>query len=216
MNTMIRILLLLLLTSCALFQKGPDLRKLPVDSLLDSLTLTGEGRGRLEVDNRSYVFSLEAAYSEEVDQWGLSASFPVYGEEVLIYKKIKTAKITQVQNFEKRLLESMPREWHREFQETSRKIVRFILAKKLSLARTCVQKSDDFFECQVENDTFSVRVHADQILVMKKFTNFSITYSGTNLTDSFFDHTSLTVHSYSAQDLAKQELNLELFWGQIQ
>jgi hypothetical protein len=214
---MIRILFLFLLSSCSLlFHKGPDYRQLSHETLLDSLPLTGAGRGRLEVDGKSYVFSFESAYLSENDQWGLSASFPFYGEEVLIYKNIKTAKIIQVQKFEKRLLESMPPQWHKQFQQTSRELVRFLMAKKLGIARNCVAQSDNNFECKVENDTFSVEVQREKITVTKRFKNFSISYSGVNLTESFFDRTALTVVSYDSQETPNTELNLELFWSEFQ
>lgn len=216
MVLMIRILLLTLLTSCALFKPGPDYRQLPFEKLLDSLSLTGEGRGRLEIEEKSYVFSFESAYLADLDQWGLSASFPFYGEEVLIYKNIKTAKVVEVQNFERRLLESMPPQWHKQFQTTTRGMVRFMLAKKLGLERNCANQSANTFECKVENDTFSVEVQKEKIVVTKKFKNFSISYSGSNLTESFFDRTSLSVVSYDSQDKAKTEMNLELFWSEIQ
>lgn len=217
MELMIRILFLFILTSCSTFyKKGPDYRQLPVDNLLDSLSLTGEGRGRLEINEKNYVFNFESAYLAENDQWGLSASFPFYGEEVLIYKKIKNAEVIEVQKFEKRLLEALPKKWHRKFQMTSRGLVRFILAKKLQLPRSCAPLSDNTFECKIENDTFSVTVLAEKIVVTKRFENFSLSYSGTNLTESFFDRTSLSLDSYHSQENPKTEMNLELFWGQFQ
>lgn len=217
MKTMIRIFLFsLLFSSCALFKKGPDFRKFPLDKLLDSLSLTGEGRGRLEMDQNNYIFNFESAYLSDIDQWGLSASLPLYGEEVLLYKNIKTAQVKEVQSFETRLLESIPRKWHRSFQETSRSMVRFILAKKLNLVRICSQQTDDIYECRLKNDTFSVEVKADKIIIMKKFGNFSISYSGSNLTESFFDRTSLLLQSYDSQTIPTDEMNLELFWSQFQ
>ncbi len=214
---MIRILFLILLTSCStLFKKGPDYRQLAVDKLLNSIPLTGEGRGRLEVDGRNYVFNFESAYLTEQDQWGLAASFPFYGEEVLIYKQIKKAEVVDVQNFERRLLEALPTKWHKKFQQTSRRIIRFLLAQKLGYQRDCAPLSDNKFECKLENDTFSVEVFAEKIIVTKRFENFSISYSCTNLTESFFDRSSLTVASYDSQNIEKLEMNLELFWSQFQ
>lgn len=213
---MIRLLFLILISSCALFQKGPDYTKQPVEKLLDALSFTGEGRGRLEMGEKSYVFSFESAYLSDLDQWGLSAGLPFYGEEVLIYKSIKTAAVKDVQSFEVRLLESVPVKWHKDFQTTSRKLVRFILAPKLGLKRNCVTQSAIQFECSLENDTFSVEVFPSKIVITKKISKFSMSYSGTNLTESFFDRTSLTLNSLDSQSNPKPELNLELFWSEFQ
>jgi len=165
---------------------------------------------------KSYVFSFESAYLSEQDQWGLSASFPFYGEEVLIYKNIKTAKVGKVLNFEKRLLESLPKIWHEKFQSTTRKLVRFMLAKNLGLPRNCVLQSANLYECQIENDTFNVEVFSSKIVVHKKFNQFIISYSGSNLTEPFFERTSLTLTSIDAQNKPETEMNLELFWTTFQ
>lgn len=66
----------------------------------------------------------------------------------------------------------MPPQWHKQFQTTTRGMVRFMLAKKLGLERNCANQSANTFECKVENDTFSVEVQSDKIVVTKNLKIF--------------------------------------------
>lgn len=70
---------LLVLSSCAIFQKSVLSENLSRD--IKKVCLSSEGKGRIVINNQKYLFSYESALREEDKNWIMALNFPIYGEE---------------------------------------------------------------------------------------------------------------------------------------
>ena len=50
---------------------------------MDSLCLTGQGKGRLEYSRRRHVFNYESLWEPGKSQWSLALSLPLIGQELI-------------------------------------------------------------------------------------------------------------------------------------
>lgn len=50
---------------------------------MDSLCLTGQGKGRLEYGRRRHVFNYESLWEPNKSQWSLALSLPLIGQELI-------------------------------------------------------------------------------------------------------------------------------------
>ena len=209
-----------LLTSCALFKRGPDLQNETVDKLLDAVQLVGEGRGRLSLGKNQYVFSFDSLLKENHD-WLLAVSIPLQGEEVMVLPNLKQKnfKDAESESFEKRIASEFKKInlnrvlTSEEFLREMRSLIRFNLATKLGLARTCTEQQDQY-SCTLEGENFTAIVSDKEFFIIKSLgQGRNVVLEGKNLTESFFSQTNIRLYS-NQRDLESKNssFSLELFW----
>jgi hypothetical protein len=71
---------------------------------MDSLCLTGQGRGRIEHSSGRHVFTYESLWEPEKSQWSLALGLPLIGQELIRFHYDQNGKKPKVSgNFAKRL-----------------------------------------------------------------------------------------------------------------
>jgi hypothetical protein len=121
------IFLLLFFEACTMLKSS-----IPKDAhlALSSVQVLGEGKGRLGIKGQQYVFGLESLLNEKQD-WILSASIPLHGEEILAFKNLKQKKNSeQEDSLEKRIEKTYTCQMDGETYEL------LLTDQKLSLSRT--------------------------------------------------------------------------------
>jgi len=208
---LILFILLLSLTSCGLFSPRDSLRTKKTLDLLNSIPITGEGRGRLTVEQRQNVFSFDALLKGESD-WVFAASIPLHGEEVMILPNIRENQIQdsgQRSEFERRLIEVLrsQKQWKihpKDFKQRLRTLVRLLLASRLKQEVKCdsemCHSEGNIFSATIEKEVFTIE-EADQ-------KNFRLLARGKILTDSFFSQTLISLYDTNNEEI----FSLELFW----
>jgi hypothetical protein len=195
----LHIIFLLSVFGCA---TSPKLFKVPIDSIINSIKVTGEGRGRLSLEQGQYVFSYDAILKDE--DWLLAVSVPLRGEEVMILPQIKNVNFTKktLDSFETRLEQEIAArvKGHelsaQNYIRVLRSLVRFVLADHLSLKRYCERKSEQVFHCYLEEESFQVKLEKNKVFINKVITeNYSLELMAENLTESFFTRTNFHLQS---------------------
>ena len=187
---------------------------------MDSIQLTGEGRGRLGLKTSQYVFNFESLLKENTD-WLLAVSIPLQGEEVMILSNLKQKEMnkSQLESFEARI----DREFDRldlkkiltseEFLKELRSLIRFNLAKSWGEKPICAEQGEEMI-CELNQEKFLVLSSEKDISIIKDLgKGRSLVLSAQNLTESFFNRTDIRLYSDSTQFKKKEStLSLELFW----
>jgi len=191
MRNCLNVFLGLILVSCA----SGRLSKESVDSLLDSIKVVGEGRGRLNMNNQSQVFSFDSILKDKRD-WILAAAIPLHGEEVLILHEIADQKtqISTPESLERRIS-------NKKFIQGTRSLIRFVLANDLELKRSCSST-----ECTVEGETFKISMNEQKLKISRTIGEATFELIAEDLTNSRFQRTNFYLIT------AHQRLSLELFW----
>ncbi len=71
---------------------------------MDSICLTGQGKGRIEYSGGRHVFSYESLWQPKEDKWSLALGLPLIGQELLVFQLPKKDKRSRVSGtFAKRL-----------------------------------------------------------------------------------------------------------------
>jgi hypothetical protein len=171
----------------------------------------GEGRGRLHIRERQYLFGIEAVLKDKKD-WIMAVSIPLHGEEALIFKNLqeKNNSDSGLDSFAERI-EAGIREnlagtklKGRDFLDALRRTVRFLLAHKLGLEVSCKENV-----CQLGEEVFILEKKEKELSVITSFAGHNLIATASNLTGPFFMNTRFRVISPEGkQDL----LSLELFW----
>ena len=214
------ILILFLLTSCALFKARPSLKSQDKFKLLDAIKLTGEGTGRLGLGEGQHLFSVDSILKDNHD-WILAVSIPLHGEEVMILPNLQKKEV----NFEERetFEDRIDREFSRiklnkilstqDFLLALRSIIRFNLSSHWGVAKKCTSKEGGL-ACEFDGDIYLVEVTEREIIVNKSLgQGRTLSLEARNLTKSFFAQTD--VRLYANEDDArkkKSSFSLELFW----
>src|SRR5690606_24442986 len=133
---LIRILpMLILFSSCALFQGEPSLLDTDKVSLLTSIKFVGEGRRRLPLGQSHYLCGVDSCRNENSD-WVLAVQIPLHGEEAMILPNLKQ-KIQpnqEVESFEERISDEFKKRkldksvTPKIFVREMRSLIRFVLA----------------------------------------------------------------------------------------
>ena|SRR5690606_24763510 len=207
---------LLLLSSCALFQKSTSLKQQPIEDILQMVRLTGEGRGRLGLDQNNYIFSYEALIKNG-DDWLLAVSVPLHGEEVMLLTNLTSVQpdLSSPQSFEFRLQQEIDQRYWRQrlsgkqYVQELRSMIRFLLAKHLGLKRECRQNNSDIYMCEMDGSNFELRVEKGKLRVKKNISaEHQLELLAENLTESFFARTNFLLLSQKGTSI----MSLELFW----
>jgi hypothetical protein len=212
--------LLFLFTSCALF-KSNSIQDKKIVSLLEAVSVIGEGRGRLGIDNHQYLFSYDAVLKDQTT-WILAANIPIHGEEVLVFADLLKAKVDSEgrdpleMRIEKGIADYLrqrkksPRLAGLFIQEL-RGMIRFLLNKELGLKVSCQLEGKDEY-CQDGQNRYLAVADAKKLSLKKNIGDFQIEYVAQNLTESIFTKSSIYLYSENPNNQQDTLLSLELFW----
>lgn len=215
----ISLALLFFISSCGLFKTSPSLLNKDPESLLKSVKVTGEGKGRLSLGQNQYVFGVDSVLKDT--DWILAVSIPLHGEEVMILKELKkkTLQDDETESFEKRIQwEFRQRKLDRKisaetFMMELRSLIRFILAEELDLKRRCNAHNEEYV-CTMEDEKFHITVSEKKYFIQKPLSNGNrLELVAQNLTDSFFSKTDFHLYTDNGKASSKSPVfSLELFW----
>jgi hypothetical protein len=209
--------LFLLLSSCSLF-KGQNIQDKNIMDLVSYLRGTGEGNGRLSINRQQYLFGFDALLKQN-DDWILAANIPLHGEEVLRLRDLRKESVGEVEQdgLELRIEQDISEYLRLQKQSPAmaktfileiRRIMRFVLHKKLGLEVTCSK-----VECKIGDGIYRVETTSHQFSLKKSLSrDYEIEYSAMNLTDSNFRRSNIFLHSKNKSSPSKTLLSLELFW----
>ncbi|MGE3608693.1 MAG: hypothetical protein AB7I27_03815 [Bacteriovoracaceae bacterium] len=207
---MLKLFLLILISSCSLFQKPSSLAEKDVLKVLDSVQLEGSGRGRLGVDQQQYLFSYDALLKENND-WILAVEIPLHGEEVMVLSNLKENSVKEIPNesFETRIersLEGRVPISGEKFVLELRTLVRFLLADQLKLTRTC-QKNGTEYLCKQGENSYNVILKGQKLTIKKQIKDkLLLELVAENPSGPHFSRTSFFLKDFQTH------LSLELFW----
>lgn len=206
-----RILFLLLLTSCSLFKGSEKLSNPDLLKNIESIKVEGEGKGRLHIRERQYLFGIEAVLKDN-KSWILAVTIPLHGEEALIFPDLREqiADDPAMESFARRI-EAGIRENLKDsdlrgsdFLLALRKTLRVLLAHKLGLSLSCRENL-----CTLDNETFMVVKKEKEISLITPFAGHKLITTASNLTGPFFMNTRFKVLSPEGN---RDLITLELFW----
>jgi hypothetical protein len=216
MGSMLKLIpLWFLFLSCGTLRSDKIDSMLSVDQRLVAVPMEGEGRGRVGLRGKNFVFSYDAILKEG-DHWILSATVPLHGEEVMSFTNLRSSEsLATGESFERRIATMFQEEVpglisSEQVIQELRSLIRFMLSAKLALKREC-QKHEEFYECKVTNQQGSYTVKElsqNKLLVSKQLTADAIvSLEGENFHGGRFLRTNFYF-------ISKQEriFSLELLW----
>lgn len=195
------------------------LQKDPV-KLIDSVRLTGEGKGRLTLGSSQYLFGVDSVLKDNFD-WILAVSIPLHGEEVMILPNLKDKVATNEEtgSFEERIRMEFKRLKlsnelsSKKFLEELRALVRFNLSSSWGQKRDCKAQQSETV-CEFDGEKYVLTTSKAEFSITKFLDQEkSLVLSGKNLTESFFKQTDIRLYTNHAEREKKQSsFSLELFW----
>lgn len=208
-----RLLLLLILSSCALFKGAEKIKTSDTQKLLASVKTTGEGKGRLHIRQRQYLFGVESVLKDDGD-WIMAVSIPLQGEEALIFPSLQETSVADpaLESFAARIDAGIRENFKgsvlsgKEFLDALRSTLRFLLSERLKLPVSCTQLS-----CTMQGEEFTIERDEKSLRIITAFSEHQLITTASNLTGSFFLHTQFRVVSPSQKE---DLLSLELFWSE--
>ncbi len=213
-------LFLLLLTSCALFKTRPALESMDLEKLLSSVRLVGEGRGRLTLGGRQYVFGVDSVLRENHD-WVMAVAIPLHGEEVMILPDLRAAVAEgeETESFEARIAEEfrnlgLDRSLSSaEFMRELRGLVRFTAAPLWGSLRGCGPQKV-VSECQLDGQKYGIEARNQEFFIHRSIRpGVGLELVAKNLTESFFHQIDIRLYiNRTQQETRPPEFSLELFW----
>lgn len=213
------LVLMIFASSCALF-RAQDLKNKKIDELISALSAEGEGKGRLGLGSNQYLFSFDAVLKQNSD-WLLAASFPLHGEEILIFKNLKNDGAFKAEapgEFEIRMEEGIKDflksqkkspKVARAFILELRNMMRFVLHKKLGLNISCDEKN-----CSMGDYVYQVEVSSNEFSLTRSVLNdYEMKLIAVNLTGPIFKRMNIHLLPKAGLQSTKNLLSLELFWN---
>ncbi len=210
-----RFFILIFLTSCSLFKGSEKLSGHDLLKNLQSIKVEGEGKGRLHIHERQYLFGVESLLKENND-WIMGVSIPLHGEELLIFPDLMQEKMDndEIDSFELRIDAGIKENLKgtslrgKSFLEALRKTLRFLLASKLKLPVVC--RMEEYKQiCNLGEDEFIVLFAEKEIRMTYEFAGHQLVTTASNLTGPIFKNTQFRVASPGNK---RELLTLELFW----
>lgn len=210
-----RIAILLLLTSCSLFKGSEKLKSDDLIRNLESIKVEGEGKGRLHIQERQYLFGVESALRND-QSWIMGVSIPLHGEEVLLFPAINESRSEDLSldsfalRIDAGIRENLKNSTLRgeDFLNAMRKTLRFLLSSRLKLGVSC-KTQDKNQVCSLGEDEFIISSDEKSIRIMTPFAGHQLITTASNLTGPFFMNTQFKV---LIPDGKQDLLTLELFW----
>lgn len=207
-----RILILLVLTSCSLFKGSEKLSDPDILKNIQSIRVEGEGKGRLHIRERQYLFGIEAVLKEK-KEWILAVTIPLHGEEALVFPDLHNREVENqaLESFARRIDAGIRENLKgsdlkgADFLAALRKTLRLLLAHKLGLLPTCQENL-----CKLEEGVFQIVKKEREISIITPFAGHNLITTASNLTESFFVNTRFKVLSPKGN---RELISLELFWN---
>jgi hypothetical protein len=199
---------------------------LPVENVLNSIRLEGEGRGRLNIDKHQYLFGFESALQENTD-WVLAAAIPLHGEEAMTLKNLKKdevqfedpdaleARIQAGIDEYLRHQKNVPQNLGQKIIPGFRSLVRLVLATQLDVKKSCIlsDKAGNY-SCQQGSQSFFVQIVDKEIRIKKVLLGqYFIELTAEDLTDGFFSKNSFNFSTQTEDNKSSPILTFELFWN---
>jgi hypothetical protein len=214
------LVILFFISSCSFLKSSPSLKLIETDKLLDSVKLTGEGKGRLTLGQSQHVFSVDSILNENND-WIFAVTIPLHGEEVMILSDIKSRQMPsyEASSFEARIANEFHRlKLHKfitteKFMRELRYLIRFGLSKQWGQKRDCNPQQNGL-TCILDEEKFLISVSDAEITIKKILGNGqSLQIVAKNLTDSFFQKTDILFFLNELDEKKKSSpFSLEIFW----
>jgi hypothetical protein len=213
------LILLFLVLSCSHLSGMKSLEDYNKFELLNSVRLTGEGKARLILGEKTLVLNVDSLISKDFD-WILAMSLPLYGEEVLILPDLKnSSRHSEQVSLEKRLdQEARKLKLGTAFQgrlilAQLRDLLRFFHAQDLGLSRQC-QVENNEWTCTLDEKNYRIEVQSHE-LVVTSLENMALPIAvvAKNLTSSNF--TNVMIKSEPPQSKNSNVANnfsIEFFW----
>ncbi len=209
--------LFLIVSSCSSFEK---VKSTNIDELLNSIKVTGEGKGRISTPRGQHLFSCDAILKED-HTWMLSIMIPLQGEELMILpqleKKIPSDKT--MDKFEWRIEEELKKvDIHHKLKpfqviQGIHSMLRFVLGRELKLTRDCFVENN-VNRCDLENEKFIIEKKETSMQIGYELNaDYDILLVAENLTNSFFGRTSFYVISKNKNYKFDSVIALEFFWN---
>jgi hypothetical protein len=206
-----RILILLLLSSCSLFKGSEKLSNPDILKNIEAVKVEGEGKGRLHIRERQYLFGIEAVLKDD-KSWILAVTIPLHGEEALIFPDLreKDGDDSELDSFARRIDSGIRENLKdsnlkgKDFLQALRKTLRVLLAHKLGLPLKCQESF-----CSLDDDVFQIEKKEKEISVITSFAGHNLIATASNLTGPFFMNTRFKVLSPEGK---RDLITLELFW----
>jgi hypothetical protein len=214
------LVIIFFVSSCSLLKSSPSLKLIETDKLLDSIKLTGEGKGRLTLGQSQHVFSVDSLLNENND-WIFAVTIPLHGEEVMILSDLKSRQMAPLEasSFEARIANEFHRlKLHKlikteKFMRELRYLIRFGLSKQWGQKRQCNPQQNGTI-CVLDGEEFLILVSDTEITIKKILANGqSLQIVAKNLTDSFFLKTDILFFLNETDEKKKSSpFSLEIFW----
>lgn len=93
---------LLILSSCSLFKNQSLSRDITKNT--KKICLSGSGKGRLTIQNSTYVFGYESSLEEELAKWTLALDFPLRNQEIFHLDWSQSKKVKFSSTIEEKIL----------------------------------------------------------------------------------------------------------------
>lgn len=208
-----RLLILLLLSSCSLFRGSEKLSSSDTLKNIAAIRLTGEGKGRLHIKERQYLFGVESVLKDDAS-WIMAVTIPLHGEEALIFPSLKesSSEDPAMESFAARIEAGIRENLQgsglkaRDFLLALRKTVRLLFAKDLGLPLRCSETL-----CELEGEEFQIIREEKSFRIITKFSGHELVTTASNLTGPFFLRTQFRV---VPEKSGPELLILELFWSE--
>jgi hypothetical protein len=220
LSHILSLIFLFTFSSCALF-KSHNIKDKKIVSLLESVRVIGEGKGRLGIDNHQYLFSFDAILKDK-STWILAANIPIHGEEVLIFADLLKPIVESEGRdplelrIEKGIADYLKQKKQSPrlaglFIQELRGIIRFLLNQELGIQISCQFEGEAEY-CQDGHNRYLAEADAKKLSLKKNIGDFQIEYVAQNLTESIFAKSSVYLYSKNTNDKQDTLLSLELFW----
>lgn len=206
-----RIFIFLFLTSCSLFKGSEKLSNPDLQKNIEAIKVEGDGKGRLHIRERQYLFGIEAVLKEK-QNWILAVTIPLHGEEALIFNDLreKNSQDPELESFAARIDAGIRENLKgsglkgTDFLNAIRKTLRVVLAHKLGLPMQCRED-----QCMLQDEVFQVEKKEKEISILTPFAGHNLITTASNLTGPFFMNTRFKVISPNEK---RELITLELFW----
>jgi len=211
------VLIFLLVSSCSSFEK---VKSANVEEWLNSIKVTGEGKGRMSTPRGQHLFSCDAILKDD-HAWILSIVIPLRGEELMILPQLekKNPNDQTMEKFEWRIGEELKKvDIHHKLKPSQvihgiHSMLRLVLGRELKLSRDCFV-DNNVNQCDLENEKFIIEKKETSIHISYDLSeNYKIVLVAENLTNSFFRRTSFYVISKHQNYKFDSIIALEFFWN---
>jgi hypothetical protein len=130
----------LILSSCSVFKANKLSRN--IKSNIQKVCLSGSGKGRLTVQERTYVFGYDSLLEESLAKWTLALDFPMRNQELFKLDWSKGEKVSFKTSIEEKILKENKHVNPKHLDEYIQKLGQFL--KEVIDSKSGISKSSQF------------------------------------------------------------------------